>query len=181
MKILADLTFSAPRAQFTFLTFEVIFVFHKLDALHLVVPTIMACALVVSILSQRFIGSLLFFLVPLNVFVLSQLPHTVLELESLKTLFFKVVWYPLSVFLVPYWFLLEPLSVFVLSQLSHAILFLKNLKTFVLCVSFHWFQELILLISGAKAREVIKSRLLGLILSASGAKARKSLNGDFWD
>ena len=35
--------------------------------------------------------------------------------------------------------------------------------------------------SAAKAREVIKSRLLGLVLSASGAKARKSLNGDFWD
>jgi len=42
------LTFSAPRAQFTFSTFEVNFAFHKLDALHLLVPTIMACALVVS-------------------------------------------------------------------------------------------------------------------------------------
>ena len=76
---------------------------------------------------------------------------------------------------------LVPISVFVLSQLPRVILFLKSLKTFVLCVSFYWFQELILLIPGAKAREVIKSRLLGLILSASGAKARKSLNGDFWD
>ena len=36
------------RAQFTFSTFEVKFAFHKLDALHLVVPTTMACALVVS-------------------------------------------------------------------------------------------------------------------------------------
>ena len=73
------------------------------------------------------------------------------------------------------------LNVLVLSQLPRVILFLKSLKTFVLCVSFYWFQELILLISGAKAREVVKSRLLGLILSASGAKAKKSLNGDFWD
>ena len=31
------------RAQFTFSTLEVNFEFHKLDALHLVVPTIMAC------------------------------------------------------------------------------------------------------------------------------------------
>ena len=36
------------RAQFTFSTLEVNFEFHKLDALHLVVPTIMACALFVS-------------------------------------------------------------------------------------------------------------------------------------
>ena len=62
------------------------------------------------------------------------------------------------------------LSVFVFSQLPRVILFLKSLKTLVLCVVFYWFQELILLISGAKAREVIKSRLLGLILSASWSK-----------
>ena len=36
------------RAQFTFSTLEVNFAFHKPDALHLVVPAIMACALVVS-------------------------------------------------------------------------------------------------------------------------------------
>ena len=36
------------RAQFTLSTLEINFTFHKLDALHLVVPTIMAGALVVS-------------------------------------------------------------------------------------------------------------------------------------
>ena len=42
------MVFAAPRALFTFLTPEVNFAFHKLDALHLMVPAIMACALVVG-------------------------------------------------------------------------------------------------------------------------------------
>ena len=46
--------------------------------------------LVFLVPSQGFIGSLLVFLVPFTVFVLSQLPHVVLELESLKTLVFLV-------------------------------------------------------------------------------------------
>ena len=37
-----------PRAQFNVLTLEVNFAFHKLDALRIMVLTIMACALVVS-------------------------------------------------------------------------------------------------------------------------------------
>ena len=37
-----------PRAQFNVSTLEVNFAFHKLDALRIMVPSIVACALVVS-------------------------------------------------------------------------------------------------------------------------------------
>ena len=33
----------------------------------------------------------------------------------------------------------------------------------------------------SQGQTIIKSRLLGMILSTSGAKARKSLNRDFWE
>ena len=78
--------------------------------------------------SQRFIGSLLVFFVHLSVFVLSQLPHVVLEAKSLKTLGFLSFLGPSQRFIESLLSFLRPFSVFVLSQLPHIVPESENLE-----------------------------------------------------